>query len=162
MNRAVPIGILAIIVIVCACAGSGDHPTSVIHAQVAPRQPLRQAACMGEMRGWGWSVDAARQFGCNERAPRAPWFRAKFTNASDSGTYIHCAFTAWDAGGRQLFHGTLPLGVVSMPAGMYLKPHQSRSIDWYFDGRIYPAVTRVAGAVARYTSFCTPWDNPPI
>lgn len=117
---------------------------------------------MSEMRGWGYSVGAARQFGCTETASQAPWFHATFTNASAPGTYIHCTFTAWDAGGRQLFHGWLPLGVVSMPAGMYLRPHQTRSIDWYFDARIYPGAIRHGGAVARYTSFCTPWDNPPI
>jgi hypothetical protein len=162
VNRAIPIGILTIIAVVCACGGSGDHPTAVIHAHVAPRQPLRHAACMSEMRGWGYSVGAARQFGCSERISQAPWFHATFTNVSAPGTYIHCAFTAWDANGRQLFHGWLPLAEVSMPAGVYLNPHQARSIDWYFDAQAYPTAIRHAGAVARYTSFCTPWDNPPI
>jgi hypothetical protein len=162
MNRAVAIGILTVFMIACACGGSGDHPTAVIRAHVSPRQPLRHAACMSEMRGWGYSDGAARQFGCNKSASQAPWFHATFTNASAPGTYIHCAFTAWDAGGRQVFHGWLPLAVVGMPAGVYLNPHQSRSIDWYFDARSYPAAIRRAGAVARYTSFCTPWQNPPI
>jgi hypothetical protein len=162
MNRAVPVGgILTIIAIACACGGSGDHPTTVIHSHVAPRQPLRPAACMNEMRGWGYSVGAARP-SCAQSASQAEWFHATFTNASARGTYIQCRFTAWDAGGRQLFHGSLPLGVVRMPASVYLNPHQSRSMDWYFDARIYPAAMRHTGAVARYTSFCTPLDNPPI
>lgn len=54
------------------------------------------------------------------------------------------------------------LAVVSMPAGMHLRPRHTRCIDWYFDARIYAGAIRHAGAVARYTSFCTPWDNPPV
>jgi hypothetical protein len=161
MNKAVPVGILLIVAIACACGGSGDHPRTMIHAHVAPRQPLRYAACLREMRGWGYSIGAARP-SCTESASHAPWFRARFTNADSPGTYIQCTFTAWDTGGRQLFHGWLPLAVVSMPAGMYLNPHQTRSIDWYFDARTHPAAIRHAGAAARYTASCTPWDNPPI
>jgi hypothetical protein len=158
---------VALILVLCGalagCSWSGDHQSAgVIHSKVVPRKPLSFAECMREAHGWGYSVAAARQFDCTPSASRAPWFHATFTNLSALGTYIRCTFTAWGKNGRQLFHNWLPLTEVSVPAGMYLRPHQTRSIDWYFDSRSYPDAARHAHAVARYTTACNPLKNPPI
>jgi hypothetical protein len=145
-----------------AADSGGGRSAVAIHAKVMPRQPLGFSACMREARGWGYSVVAARQFGCTASAFQAPWFHGTFTNVSAPGTYIHCMFIAWDANGKRLFHSWLPLTEVSFPAGMYLRPHQTRSIDWYFDSQSYPDAARNVHAVARYTASCRPFKNPPI
>jgi hypothetical protein len=35
-------------------------------------------------------------------------------------------------------------------------------MDWFFNALDYPQALRHARDVARYTSACTPWSNPPI
>jgi len=136
----------------CACVGGG-HLTSPIGSHVAPRSPLGRVACLGEARRWGYSVDAARALCALGR--KTPWFRATFTNASASPRYIRCAFTAWNRHGQRLFHGLLPVDVVEYPAGLLLEPHQTRTVDWYFDRHGYPPASRHVHDVARYTSSCT-------
>ena len=144
-----------------ACASSGgDHPTTPIRSSVVPRPPLKVAACVAEMHSWGWAAGAARVRCAGGGS--APWFHATFTNTSGRDTYIRCAFTAWDSNGRQLFWGDLPLAVVGFPAGVYLERHKTRSMDWFFDALDYPQALRHARDVARYTSACTPWSNPPV
>lgn len=163
-----PVRLAALAGVLAGCSwgatqhSAGSHSAVAIRSKVVPRPPLGFAACMHEARGWGYSVAAARQFGCNASASNAPWFHATFTNVSAPGTYIHCTFIAWGANGKRLFYSWLPLTEVSFPAGMYLRPHQTRSIDWYFDVQSYPDAARHADAVARYTTACNPLKNPPI
>lgn len=144
----------------CSPSGFGDHPTTPIRSRVVPRAPLSQSACVKEMRGFGWSLSAARPVCATSRT--APWFHATITNKSAPATYVRCAFTAWDKNGKQLFFGFLPLTVVAKPAGMYLVTHQMRSIDWFFDPGSFPEASSHAHSVAIYTTVCTPWKNPPI
>jgi hypothetical protein len=112
------------------------------------------------MRGWGWSLLAARPV-C-AASPTAPWFHATITNKSAPATYVRCAFTAWDKNGQQVLFGYLPLAVMAFPAGMHLERQQTRSIDWFFDAQTFPEAARHTHDVTRYTAICTPWKNPPI
>lgn len=143
----------------CSLSGSGDHPKTPIQSRVAPRAPLSQSACVAEIRGWHFSLTQARPVCASARSQT--WFHATITNQSAPATYVRCAITAWDKNGHQLFFGFLPLSEISFPAGMYLDRHQTRSIDWFFDGDL-PQAAGHAHDVIRYTTVCTPWKNPPI
>lgn len=152
---------LLVTVSACTAGGSGEHlaTTTPIRSRVVPRAPLSQAACVAEMRGWSFSLSQARPVCASART--FPWFHASITNQSAPATYVRCAFTAWDKNDHQLFFGRLPLSEIAFPAGMHLDPHQTRSIDWFFDGGYFPQTGQPPTDTARYTASCTPWKNPP-
>jgi len=118
---------------------------------MVPVHPPAEAVCVGQVRQYGYSLDAAASVCGNGEG--ASWYYARLTN---DGRYalMNCRASGYDTAGKVVFRGPLPLTFGGL-RGWFAQAHHAVMFYWFL-----PEAT--ASPVARYAASCSasncPWS----
>ena len=134
------------------CGGGG-----AIVGRVTPIARPALAACVAEMRGWGYASSFGEQ-ACRQ-GRRQPWFRAVITNTTGATAAVLCDVDAYEHARRVARDVVLPVFIVKNPGAMFVGAHRRRTLVWYFAPP--PGAPSVIARATGFVTRCRTNPSPP-
>jgi hypothetical protein len=124
---------------------------SPVTLSMRPVPPLTTAACVTEVRHYGYGAGPAGDL-CRPAAGQR-WYHARLTNRGPQD-FMSCTARGFSSSGQVVFSGRLPFEFGGI-RGLFAPGHRAITFSWYLP-------RKTASPVARYTATCSarpyPWD----
>lgn len=122
---------------------------SPVTLDLRPATPLTTAACITEVRHYGYGAGPAGSL-CQSSTGQS-WYHARLTNRGPQA-FMSCSATGFGPRGEVVFKGPLPFEFGGV-RGLFAPGHRSITFSWYLP-------RKAASAVARYTATCSARQYP--